>query len=129
MTGHQEFNGTDRQVAIHLEHRSFFRDWSDFVVEELPRKEGAIYRMYLWSPAAAGQPEEEAHAFLVRPRESVEVFGRTRTAWPVDDRGPDGTLRGTMWIVDEAPGLIRWDLIGPTGPVARIEHELAGASR
>ncbi len=127
--GHRKLNGTDRRVAIHLDHRSFFRDGSDFVVEELPRTEGAVYRMYLWSPAAPGQPAEEAHALVVRPREGVEVFGRTRTAWPVDDRGPDGALRGTMWIIDEAPGLIPWDLLGPAGPVARIEPELAGASR
>ena len=122
-----------QQASMQMATPGFFAAWSDFVVEELPRREGAVYRVPLWQPGLQpGAPPrlvEETHIYTVRGREEVTVLGKTiPRAWVVEDRvAGRATPAGTMWIVDGAPKLVRWDTNGPDGsPTTRIEQELVG---
>jgi hypothetical protein len=117
-------------ISLQLTAPAFYAQWSDFVVEELPRREGAVYRVRLWRPAMApGQPPrlaEETHLYTVTKREDIDVLGKpVRGAWVVEDRivGQPNVV-GRMWIIDGAPKLVRWTIYG-NGSDTRIDQELA----
>lgn len=108
----------------------FYGPWSDFVVEELPRRVGTVYRVHLWRPAPqpGGPPRivEETHLYTVARREDVAVLGKTyRQAWVIEDRlAGNDALAGTMWIVDGPPNLVRWLIAMPDGSALRVDQAL-----
>ena len=125
---HLSMRGAAAPMDVPLSQRSFYGPWSDYVVEELPMREGAVYRVALWRPAGsptAMTASVEKHLYVVRGREDVEVFGKTHKAWIVDDRTEDGSkLLGTMYIVDGPPKLVRWTINTPDGSTVQIDQEV-----
>ena len=124
-----------KDVTLRLTRPAFYGPWVDLVVEELPMRLGATYRVDTWQPAmrpgSGLAVTEETHLYVVRAREDVEVFGAThRQAWVVEDRSADGaTLLGRMWIIDAAPRLVRWTIYAPNGDTTVIDQELATPPR
>jgi hypothetical protein len=121
--------GASSSAEIPLSQRAFYGQWSDYIVEELPMREGVAYRVPLWQPTLGPNGPGATvtqHLYVVRGREDVEVFGKThRKAWVVDDRSADGSkLLGTMWIVDGPPKLVRWTINADDGSTVRIDQEL-----
>jgi hypothetical protein len=125
-----------QSANLTLSAPAFYAPWSDYIVEELPRREGTVYRVRLWRPSfVPGSPPkllEETHLYTVTGRENLEVLGKSVSrAWVVEDRiAGQAELAGKMWIVDAPPKLVRWMISGPNGTQTRIDQELAsgGAS-
>jgi hypothetical protein len=122
--------GGPQRMSMQLSAPAFFAQWSDYVVEELPKRQGTVYRVRLWRPAmqpgAAPHVVEETHLYTIAGREDIEVLGKLhRKAWVIEDRvvGQPG-LAGRMWVIDNAPKLVRWVVVGPGGSETRIDQEL-----
>jgi hypothetical protein len=109
-------------VDTRLTQPAFFRPLADLLVESLPRRLGAVYRVPLWGPPAM---TVETHLYSMLRRESVTVLGTTYpNTWIVEDRSVDGSnLFGTLWLVDGAPQLVRWIINQPNGATITLEQE------
>jgi len=109
-------------VDTRLAQPAFFRPLADLLVESLPRRLGAVYRVPLWGPPAM---TVETHLYSIVRRENVTVLGRTYpNAWMVEDRSVDGSsLFGTLWLVDGTPQLVRWIINQPNGATMVLEQE------
>lgn len=119
--------GGSRQVDLTLSEPAFVKGLADLVAESLPRRKGVVYRLPLWSLSGAAV---EYHLFQFVRQEDVEVLGKSYpSAWVMEDHNPDGTLAGTMWLVNGPPRLVRWILNRPGGVTVNLEQEPAGPSR
>jgi hypothetical protein len=121
-------------IVLKLTRPAFYADWSDFIVEELPRHVGVVYRVPLWRPRM--QPTgislaEETHLYTIAGHEDVDVIGKSyKQAWVVEDRvAGQSAPAGRMWIIDGPPKLVRWITHGPNGPESRIDQGLADTNR
>jgi hypothetical protein len=113
-----------RTIDLTLPAPAFLAGLHDLVVESLPLRPGVVYRVPIWRP---GQDAAESRLYQLVRREDVEVLGTThRQAAVVEERAaPDGALRGTLWLVDRPPFLVRWILMLPDGSTVRLDQEPA----
>ncbi len=107
-----------------LPQPAFFGPLIDLVVESLPRRTGVVYRVPTIRPA--NPPTLETRLFQFVRREDVEVLGTThKQAWLLRDLGMDGTVRGTMWLIDGPPSLVRWVINRPDGSTMTLDQQVA----
>jgi hypothetical protein len=119
--------GGSRPVDVTLTEPAFYNALADLVAESLPKRTGVVYRLPLWGLSSTSV---EHHLYQFVRQEDVEVLGRTYPkAWVLEDRSTDGTLLGTMWLVDGPPELVRWIITMPGRPTVELEQEPADSSR
>jgi hypothetical protein len=118
--------GASQPLDLTLTEPAFLRSLVDLVAESLPRRTGVVYRLPLWG-FSSGTVEHRLYQFV--RQEDVEVLGRSYPkAWVLEDRSADGTLMGTMWLVDRPPELVRWIINAPDGRTVQLEQEPADPS-
>ena len=114
-----------RPIDVTLAAPAFFGGLHDIVIESLPRAEGVGYRLPIWRP---GTDSVDMRVYTMVRREDVEVLGTVHPrAAVVEERDArDGTLRGTLWLVDHAPFLVRWIIDTPDGSIVRLDQQPFG---
>ena len=112
-----------RSIDVTLAAPAFFGGLHDLAIESLPRKAGVAYRLPIWRP---GTDSVDLRLYSMVRREDVEVLGTTyKQAAVVEERDArDGALRGTLWLIDRAPFLVRWIIMPPDGSIVRLDQEL-----
>jgi streptogramin lyase len=77
-------------------------------------------RLPVWSPPSDKIMEQ---VWAVRRRTTTEFEGRQVPAWEMIHFAPDGVQRGTIWLIDQPPYMVRWDLEAASGRITRFVGE------
>jgi len=111
-----------RPIDATLSADAYFGPLADLVVESLPLRLGTTYRVPLWELPSASVA---THLYTVARREDVTVLGRQwRGAWVVEDHDAETKAdRGTLWLVDGPPYVVRWVINLPDGGAVRLDQE------
>jgi hypothetical protein len=118
-----EMSGPGRTdtVNVTLPTPPFFSPLIDLVFESLPHKPGVVYRVPQWRPGAS---TNEVRLYETVRREDMEILGHKHPqATVMEERGPDGKLLSTAWLIDRAPFLVRWEISLPDGSSLRMDQE------
>ncbi|MDQ6769602.1 MAG: hypothetical protein M3Z54_06405 [Gemmatimonadota bacterium] len=122
--GYATFNGTavrgkltmgagEQQIAVDLTEPAFYGPGIDYVIEHLPMRAGAVYRLPVFQP---GAPDVQRRLYHVAGTEAVDAMSvHHPNAWRVEEFSPDGKRQlSTLWIVRGTPSyLARWDYAIP----------------
>jgi hypothetical protein len=135
-TGYATFNGPavrgkltmgtgERQIAVDLTEPAFYGPGIDYVIEHLPMRAGAVYRLPVFQP---GAPAVQKRLYHVVGAEAIDALGvHHPRAWRVEEFSPDGKQQlSTLWIVHGTPSyLARWDYGTDPTSMLRLEQKLA----
>ncbi|MDQ6769606.1 MAG: hypothetical protein M3Z54_06425 [Gemmatimonadota bacterium] len=135
-TGYATFNGStvrgslnmggkEQQVAFDLSEPAFYGPGIDYVIEHLPMRAGAVYRLPVFRP---GDRFIQRRLYHVVGTEAIDALGvHHPNAWRVEELSPDGKQQlSTLWIVHGTPSyLARWDYGTDPTSMLRLEQKLA----
>jgi hypothetical protein len=116
-----------RSVDITLPRAGFVSGASDLIPQAVEGglREELVITAPIWSPQAG---TVELQMWSVRRRTTVEFDGRQAPAWEVEHYSADRALLGTIWLVDDPPYMVRWDIAAREGggPFTRMVGERRG---
>ncbi len=108
---------TDEPIDVMLDRPGFFAGASDLVPAAVGLRAGLVMTAPVWSPAMT---RSQTRIFTVVGLETVEVEGGRIEAWRVEERGEDGNLAATWWLLDESPYMVYGEIVLPDGRVQRM---------